>query len=141
MTTKSKVTHKDLKAHTRARPQQFFYVIPDSAFCPFCGSDKVKRHCKKTHKAKHANLSRPTVVVENFHSMFCHECKRHFSPVSDNIPKCGRYTYHTRRMAVHLVLMKAMTLMKANSVMRTKYHVHVPMTTMHEWIIESLTEA
>jgi len=47
----------------------------------------------------------------------------------------GRFTNRVRRTAVDLVINQSMTLEKATQRMRQKYHVHVPPTTLHDWVV------
>jgi len=50
----------------------------------------------------------------------------------------GRFTKRVRHTAVALVVKDAMILEKASERMRLKYHVHVPPTTLHDWVVDEM---
>jgi hypothetical protein len=51
----------------------------------------------------------------------------------------GRFTNRVRKTAVELVIKQALTLEKAAQRMRLKYYVHIPPTTLHDWVVAELT--
>jgi len=53
-------------------------------------------------------------------------------------PPSGRFTNRVRRTAVDLVIKQSMTLEKAAQRMRSKYYLHVPPTTLHDWVVSEM---
>lgn len=102
--------------------------------CPQCG-EISKRHSIGARRLREVGLSGPTVLEVTYSKHYCERCQRHFSLPMDHLaPPSGRFTNRVRRTAVDLVLKQKMTLEKAAGTMMQKYHVHVPPTTLHEWV-------
>jgi len=70
---------------------------------------------------------------------FCCNCRKHFSLSMDHLAQpSGRFTNRVRRTAVDLVVKQSMTLDRAAARMRQKYFVHVPSTTLHDWVVAEM---
>lgn len=109
-----------------------------SALCPACGA-ACKRHSNGRRRLREIGVTGPTVVEVTYSKHYCERCRKHFSLPMDHLaPAYGRFTNRVRRTAVELVVSQALTLDKATQRMRQKYFVHVPPTTLHDWVVEAL---
>jgi transposase len=101
-----------------------------------------KRHSIGHRRLREVGISGPTVLEVTYSKHYCETCRKHFSlPMSHLAQPSGRFTNRVRRTAVDLVIKQAMTLEKATQRMRQKYYVHVPPTTLHDWVVAELTLA
>ena len=109
-----------------------------SALCPTCGT-ACKRHSNGRRRLREIGVTGPTVVEVTYSKHYCEWCRKHFSIGMDHLaPAYSRFTHRVRRTAVELVVSQALTLDKATQRMRQKYFVHIPLTTLHDWIKEAL---
>ncbi len=106
--------------------------------CPRC-NHMGKRHSLGYRKLREIGISGPTILEIVYSKHYCTQCRRHFSQIMDHLAMpSGRFTNRVRKTAVDLVVKQSMTLEKATQRMRQKYHVHVPPTTLHDWIVASV---
>ena len=103
--------------------------------CPRC-NHQGKRHSLGRRRLREVGINGPTILEVTYSKHYCIHCRRHFSLPMDHLAMpSGRFTNRVRRTAIDLVGKQAMTLEKATQKMRQKYHVHVPPTTLHDWIV------
>ncbi len=103
--------------------------------CVKCGTIS-KRHSIGQRRLREVGVTGPTVLHITYSKHYCSKCRKHFSLPMEHIAQpSGRFTNRVRRTAVALVLKQAMTLEKATVRMRQKYHVHIPPTTLHDWVM------
>jgi transposase len=106
--------------------------------CPRCGH-MGKRHSLGKRRLREVGINGPTMLEVTYSKHYCIHCRRHFSLPMDHLAMpSGRFTNRVRRTAVDLVAKQAMTLEKATQKMRQKYHVHVPPTTLHDWVVAEM---
>ncbi|MDR0868704.1 MAG: hypothetical protein LBP75_09595 [Planctomycetota bacterium] len=109
-----------------------------TAVCPRCGA-VGKRHSIGHRRLREVGISSPTILEVIYSKHFCSTCRRHFSLPMDHLAlPSGRFTNRVRRTAVDLVNKQDLTLEKATFQMRQKYHVHVPPTTLHDWVVAEM---
>lgn len=106
--------------------------------CPRCNTAS-KRHSLGKRKLREVGISAPTLLEVTYSKHYCPTCRRHFSlPMEHLALPSGRFTNRVRRTAVDLVTKQDLTLEKATSRMEQKYHVHVPPTTLHDWVVADM---
>ena len=109
------------------------------AHCPRCGTFS-KRHSEGKRRLREVGISSPTVLEVVYSKHYCITCRKHFSMPMEHIAQpSGRFTNRVRRTAVDLVLKQALTLEKATKQMEERYFVHVPPTTLHDWVVAEST--
>ena len=109
--------------------------------CPRCGGVS-KRHSIGRRRLREVGISGPTILEVTYSKHYCETCRKHFSLPMDHLAlPSGRFTNRVRRTAIDLVIKQALTLEKATQRMRQKYYVHVPPTTLHDWVVAELTTA
>ncbi len=109
-----------------------------TAPCPKCGTVS-KRHSVGRRRLREVGISAPTVLEVTYSKHYCVNCRKHFSLPMDHLAQpSGRFTNRVRRTAVDLVVKQSMTLERATQRMRQKYHVHVPPTTLHDWVVAEM---
>jgi hypothetical protein len=109
------------------------------AHCPRC-NELSKRHSMGRRRLREVGISGPTVLEVTYSKHYCENCRKHFSlPMNHLALPSGRFTNRVRKTAVELVIKQALTLEKATQRMRLKYYVHVPPTTLHDWVVAELT--
>ncbi len=112
-----------------------------AAPCPRCG-EMSGSHSFGRRRLHEIGVSKPTVLHVTYSKHYCGTCRKHFSLSMDHLaPPAGRFTHRVRRAAVDLVLRHALTLGNASRHMRRRYWVHVPPTTIHDWVVEALAMA
>ena len=105
-----------------------------TAPCPKC-STVSKRHSIGQRTLREVGISSPTILEITYSKHYCMTCRKHFSIPMDHLAQpSGRFTNRVRRTAVALVVKEALTLEKATLRMRQKYYVHIPPTTLHDWV-------
>ena len=105
-----------------------------SASCPKCNQMGM-RHSLGQRRLREIGIVGPTILEVKYSKHYCVKCRRHFSQPMDHLAMPSvRFTNRVRRTAVDLVMKQAMTLEKATQRMRQKYHVHIPPTTLHDWV-------
>jgi transposase len=110
-----------------------------AAHCPRCNK-LSKRHSMGRRRLREVGISGPTVLEVTYSKHYCENCRKHFSLPMDHLAlPSGRFTNRVRKTAVELVIKQALTLEKATQRMRLKYYVHVPPTTLHDWVVAELT--
>jgi len=106
-----------------------------TAPCSKCGTVS-KRHSIGRRRLREVGISAPTVLEVTYSKHYCVNCRKHFSLPMDHLAQpSGRFTNRVRRTAVDLVVKQSMTLERATQRMRQKYHVHVPPTTLNDWVL------
>ncbi|MHC4884608.1 MAG: hypothetical protein ACYTGH_05935 [Planctomycetota bacterium] len=106
--------------------------------CPRC-NHMGKRHSLGRRRLREVGISGPTLLEVTYSKHYCIHCRRHFSLSMDHLAMpSGRFTNRVRRTAVDLVVKQSLTLEKAAQRMRQKYHVHVPPTTLHDWVVAEM---
>lgn len=110
-----------------------------AAFCPRCGGLGV-RHSIGRRTLREVGVSGPVLLTVTYSKHYCEACRRHFSLPMEHLaaPK-AHFTNRVRRAAVDMVLRNAMSLEEASRRMRGRYYVHVPVTTLHDWVVADLT--
>jgi len=109
-----------------------------TAPCPKCGT-VGKRHSNRTRRLREIGISAPSILVIIYSSHYCPKCDKHFTlPMEHLAAPRARFTNRVRKTAVDLVIRESMTLDKAMTRMRHKYLVHVPPTTIHDWVVEEM---
>ena len=107
--------------------------------CPKCKTVS-KRHSVGKRTLREVGISSPTVLEITYSKHYCMTCRKHFSLPMDHLAQpSGRFTNRVRRTAVALVVKESLTLEKATQRMRQNYHVHVPPTTLHDWVVTEMS--
>ena len=105
-----------------------------SYLCPRCNTIG-KRHSIGKRILREIGVSGPTVLEVTYSKHYCIRCQKHFSiPMNHLAMFAGRFTNRARKAAVDLVTKQSMTFEDATAYMRQKYHVHIPPTTLHDWV-------
>jgi hypothetical protein len=105
-----------------------------TARCPVC-RELSKRHSEGLRTLREIGINHPTVLQVAYSKHFCGVCRKHFNiPMEHLAQPSGRFSNRVRRTAVELVSRQSLTLEKATLRMKQKYHVHVPPTTLHDWV-------
>ena len=108
-----------------------------TAPCPKCGTPS-RRHSEGHRLIREMGELAPIVLEVIYSKHYCRTCRKHFStPMGHLAPANARFTNRVRRTAVGLVLRDALTLDKAARRMAERHFVHVPPTTLHDWIVET----
>ena len=103
--------------------------------CPRC-TYMSKRHTLGKRRLREIGVDVPTLLEVTYSKHYCDRCKRHFSLSMSHLAlPHNRFTNRVRRTAVSLVKKQMMTLEKASEIMRQKYHVRIPSTTLHDWTV------
>ena len=111
-----------------------------AARCPVC-QEVSKRHSEGVRTLREIGISSPTVLRVAYSKHYCQQCRRHFSiPMEHLAHPSGRFTNRVRRTAVDFILRHGFTLERAAYDMKRKYHVHVPPTTLHDWVVADMNE-
>jgi len=125
-------------AVTRAAKHRQMNLSREMAPCPKC-TTVSKRHSTGKRTLREIGISSPTVLEITYSKHYCVTCRKHFSIPMDHLAQpAGRFTSRVRQTAVALVVKEAMILEKASERMRLKYHVHVPVTTLHDWVVDEM---
>lgn len=108
------------------------------AHCPHCGMPG-RRHAVGMRRLREIGITGPVVLVVTYSKHYCEVCRKHFSVDMNHLaPAHGRFTNRVRGRALDLLLRRRLTLCAASCRMRRDHYVHVPTTTMHEWVMEAL---
>lgn len=109
-----------------------------TATCPRCGT-MSKRHSIGHRKLREVGISCATVLEVTYSKHYCPECRKHFSLPMDHLAQpASRFTNRVRRTAIDLITKESLTLEKAAGIMAEKYHVRVPPTTLHDWVVSEM---
>lgn len=111
-----------------------------SARCPVCGA-VCKRHSNGCRLLREVGISRPTVLEVTYSKHYCEKCLRYFSIPMDHLapPSC-LFTNRVRSTAIDLVITHSLTLDNAALHMRQRHFIHVPRTTLHDWVRDAIFE-
>ena len=110
----------------------------ETAPCPRCTTES-RRHSTGRRTLREIGVSSPTVLEIIYSKHHCVTCRKHFSIPMDHLAQpSGRFTNRVRHTAVALVVKEGLTLEKATQRMQLKYHVHVPPTTLHDWVVDEM---
>jgi len=102
--------------------------------CPRCGSES-KRHSLGHRWLRDVGIHEPVILEVIYSKHYCVKCERHFNlPMEHLAQERLNFTNRVQRTAVDLVAKQGFTLQRANEFMKMKYHVHVPATTIHDWV-------
>ena len=111
-----------------------------TAPCPKCRVSS-KRHSNGKRRLREVGISTPVILEVIYSKHYCKSCQKYFSlPLDHLAPKNSQYTNRVRRTAMDLILKQSMTLEKATTRMRQKYHVYLPPTTVHDWIVANMID-
>ena len=111
----------------------------NTANCPKCGT-LSRRHSTGKRTLREVGISGPTVLEITYSKHHCIPCRKHFSIPMDHLAMpSGRFSRRVRETAVAFVVKEGLTLEKAMLRMREKHHVHVPPTTLHDWVVDEHT--
>jgi transposase len=106
--------------------------------CPRCG-EVGNRHSVATRKINEIGLSRPVVLEIKISKHYCKTCKKHFnSPVDHIASPFAKFSKRAHKTAVDLVVHKNYTMAKSRDEMWSKYHVRIPVSTIHDWIVAEM---
>jgi transposase len=106
--------------------------------CPRCGG-LAKRHGHGRRSLREIGVDSPAVVEVTYSKHYCEECRKHFSISMEHIaPAFSRFTHRVRWAAIEMVAAKTMTLEKATLRMWQKHFVRVPLTTLHDWVRDTV---
>lgn len=109
-------------------------LLRNTGLCPRCGT-VCKRTHKHTRQLHEVGISVPTVLEITVGRYLCLVCCKYFTLSLDHLTwSRGKFTLRVRRTAVDLVVKQSFTLDMAAERMRKKYHVHIPSSTLHEWV-------
>lgn len=101
--------------------------------CPRCGEES-KRHSVSSRNLAEIGVTAPALLRVVYSKHFCRTCRKFFCAPMDHIARpSSRYSLRVMRSAVALVESGA-TLGEAAQAMRSRYHVRVPVTTLHLWV-------
>ena len=123
---------------TRAAKRHQMSLSRETAPCPKCTAVS-RRHSIGKRTLREIGISGPTVLEVTYSKHYCATCRKHFSLPMDHLAqRAGRFTSRVRHTAVALVAKEELPLWKASERMRQKYHVHVPVTTLHDWVVDEM---
>jgi len=106
-----------------------------NAPCPKCHMIG-KRHSNGKRRLKEIGVSTPIILEVVYSKHYCINCKKFFSLPMDHLAvSSGIFTNRARRTAIDLVVKQSMTLQSASIKMRQKYNIHIPESTLHDWIV------
>lgn len=109
--------------------------------CPRCKA-LSKRHSVGRRRLREIGINCPTMVEVTYSKHYCDKCRKHFSLPMDYIAApSARFTNRVRRTAVDLVIKGGCSLETAMRRMRVNYFVHVPPTTLHDWVVAELVSS
>jgi len=123
---------------TRAAKRHQMNLSRETAPCPTC-TTVSRRHSIGKRTLREIGISSPTVLEVTYSKHYCMTCRKHFSLPMDHLAMpSGRFTTRVRHTAVAFVVKEELPLWKASERMRLKYHVHVPVTTLHDWVVDEM---
>jgi hypothetical protein len=104
--------------------------------CPSC--DKVcKKHSFGNRMLKEIGISHPIKLSVKYSKHYCSDCKLFFSLPMDHIARPhSRFTNRVVRTATKIYSSKKLTLRETCEYMKSEYHVCIPQTTLHDWLVE-----
>lgn len=104
--------------------------------CPRCDTIS-NRHSVSDRILKEVGMSGPTVLKIIFSKHYCSNCRKYFSLPMNHLASPGaRCTNRVVRTAVKYVVEDALTLEKASRKMKEKFFVDIPVTTLHDWVVD-----
>lgn len=111
-------------------------VVRKVAGCPRCGAAS-KRHSIGRRRLRELGITGPTMLDVRYSKHYCEKCRKHFSvDTSFLAPPSGRFTHRVRKTSVDFVRKQGLTIERAVQRMRQRYYVHIPPTTLHDWVVE-----
>lgn len=109
-------------------------MVRKYAGCPECGGVGKRSHKGRRH-VDEIGVGGPVVLEIAYSKHYCERCRKFFSiDMSHLAPSGGRYTRRVRNTARDLVERRGLTLERASGVMRSRYFVSVPPTTIYDWL-------
>lgn len=106
--------------------------------CPACNASG-KKHSLRTRQLREIGITGPTILEVTCSVHFCAKCNRYYSVPMDHVaPDHGLFTNRVRLKALDLLNRQGMSLGRASKRMRLQYHVHVPESTLHDWLVDSM---
>lgn len=111
------------------------------AACPRCGR-VGKRHSLSIRHLREIGISAPTIVRLTYSKHFCASCQKYFAlPLPHIAVPSSRYTNRVRRVAVDLITARRLSYEDAAALLRERYRVQVPCSTLHDWVALDLSRA
>lgn len=117
-------------------PTEIVYaeVLPHSTNCE-CGAI-CKKHSKGERKLHDLGETGPRLWKVVYGKYRCRNCRKIFSIKTPMAEPHSQYTRRVINLAIRLS--RVNTLEKTSEILLSKYYVRVPITTLHDWIAESL---
>lgn len=113
-------------------------IVKDKLKCPACGA-WCKRHSICTRKLRDLGTETERGFLEVTTSKhYCNHCHRHFRNYDRRIynPR-ARYTNRAISAAIRLVVRQNKTFAEAQDIMKFKYNVFMPISSINLWIKEA----
>jgi len=140
-TFKARLSRKKVAPHSSGQSNSKVREINLSrktAPCPRCNTIS-KRHSVGHRRLREVGLSYPTTLEVTYSKHYCVNCRKHFSLPMDHLARpSGRFTNRVRRTSISLVTKQEITFEKATQTMWSKYHVRIPPTTLHDWVVAEM---
>jgi len=105
--------------------------------CPHCNSERTSRHSRRRKVVRHINKDGPVrlMLVYSYHR--CLACKRFYAP--PEIYKAADIRLSASRELIDVARLSYVELGKSFAktcrYMREVWHLDVPPTTLHDWIM------
>lgn len=112
-----------------------------SVLCPVC-HEEAARHSKAVRRADDLGKRVPARLELEYSVHYCPECEKYFAhPEADKIIGLGaRHTAAVVKTALEHYRQGDRTLEASACHMRREHHVHVPLTTLHDWSVYDLRQ-
>jgi hypothetical protein len=102
--------------------------------CPRCG-EICKRHSVGKRRIREIGIKGPSVLEVTYSKHYCVNCRKYFSlPMEHLAPPNSRFTNRVHRIALDLMGNQSLSYKEATNRMEQKYHVHIPPTTLCDWV-------
>ena len=103
--------------------------------CPTCQTP-AKRHSLGHRWIRDIGTTSPAIIEITFSKHYCPKCDQHFNlPTEHLAPARSNFTNRVHKTAIDLVR-HGNTHTEASKFMEKKYNVHVPASTIAEWVNE-----
>ena len=105
--------------------------------CPTCKASSPQRSMG-SRRLRDLGTDRPVVLDIRYSKHRCPRCRVYFNcPMPDLAEPGSLYTRRVREIAVAKVLVDLLPLEQVQQQMLREFHVHVPPTTLYEWVVEA----
>lgn len=102
--------------------------------CPTCRTQS-KRHSEGKRRLREVGITKPTTLEVTYSKHYCPTCRKHFAYPMEHFAVPGaRFTRRVQRIAMDLYHRDGLTLERVTLRMRARHHVHVPPTTLCDWV-------